>query len=183
MVGITGTMLADHMRDFGFSLITSSTIFAIWYASEKTLAIHSIYARRREVFYWTAVIATFALGTSLGDMTADTMDLGYLGSIVLFVVLFAIPFVASWLGKLNIIFVVWFSYIMTRPLGASVVDWLVASAHRGGLGLGTWPVSLVLIILIAVFVIYLTITRFDVPEDFDAKGSGSAMDVNNLQTA
>jgi len=177
MVSITGTILADTMQRVLGGPVNATVIFAAilaiifaaWYASEKTLSIHSIYTRRREAFYWAVVMATFALGTALGDMTADTLGLGYFGSIVLFAILFAIPFIAFRLGILNSIAAFWFAYVMTRPLGASVADWLDAGSFRGGLGLGTLPVSIVSTILIAGFVIYLTVTHVDVPPKAEAE--------------
>lgn len=173
MVSITGTILADTLqRTFGGSVNATivfaailAVIFAAWYASEKTLSIHSIYTKRREAFYWATVMVTFALGTALGDMTADTLGLGYDGSIVLFAILFIIPFVAARLGALGSIAAFWFAYVMTRPLGASVADWLDADAFRGGLGFGTLTVSIVSIILIAGLVIYLSVTHVDVPSE------------------
>src|SRR5438270_13796075 len=100
-----------------------AVIFVVWYISEKTLSIHSIYTRRRELFYWVAVMATFALGTAAGDMTAATLGLGYFASGVLFAVLIAIPALAYWLFGMNEILAFWLAYIMTRPLGASFADW------------------------------------------------------------
>ena len=170
MVSITGTILADTLqRQLGGPVNASiifaailAVIFAAWYASEKTLSIHSICTKRREAFYWAVVVVTFTLGTALGDMTADFLGLGYSGSIVLFAVLFAIPFVASRSGVLNSIAAFWFAYVMTRPLGASVADWMDSGSFRGGLGWGTLPVSIGLTILIMGFVIYLSVTRVDV---------------------
>jgi len=187
IIGITGTILADTVqRQLGGSVNASvifgvalAVIFAVWYASEKTLSIHSIYTKRREAFYWAVVMATFALGTALGDMTADSLGLGYSGSIILFAILFAIPFIACRFGGLNSIVAFWFAYVMTRPLGASVADWLDADAFRGGLGLGTLPVSLCAMVLIAGFVIYLTVTRVDVPTDADIERS-AGKDTNRL---
>jgi uncharacterized membrane-anchored protein len=181
MIGITGTILADTVqRQLGGSVNASvifgavlAVIFTVWYASERTLSIHSIYTKRREAFYWAVVIATFALGTALGDMTADSLGLGYSGSIILFAVLFAIPFIACRFGGLNSIVAFWFAYIMTRPLGASVADWLDADTFRGGLGFGTLPVSLYAMVLIAGFVIYLTVTRVDVPPSADRERPAS----------
>jgi uncharacterized membrane-anchored protein len=173
MVSITGTILADTLQrslggTFNASLIFAAilaAIFAVWYLSEKTLSIHSIYTKRREAFYWAVVIVAFTLGTALGDWTADSLGLGYLGSIVLFGILFAVPFVAHRFGLLNGIAAFWFAYIMTRPFGASVADWLDSGTFRGGLGFGTLPVSIVAIILIAGLVAYLSYTRIDVPKD------------------
>ena len=173
MVAIFGTMAADvihivlgipYLRSTVFFTIALAIIFSVWYASEKTLSIHSINTFRRELFYWAAVLATFALGTAAGDMTAATLGLGYFASGVLFAVLFAIPALAHRFLGLNAIVAFWFAYIMTRPLGASFADWF-AKSYLGGLGLGDAKVSLVLTILIIGLVGYMTITRKDVPEE------------------
>ena len=171
MVAIFGTMAADvthivlhvpYIASTVFFAITLAIIFSIWYASEKTLSIHSINTPRRELFYWATVLATFALGTAAGDMTAATLGLGYFASGVLFAILFAIPALAYKLFGLNEIVAFWFAYIMTRPLGASFADWF-AKPYLGGLGLGDEKVSLVLTILIIFFVAYVTVTRKDIP--------------------
>jgi uncharacterized membrane-anchored protein len=173
MVAIFGTMAADvthivlgvpYLASTVFFAIVLAIIFSIWYSSEKTLSIHSINTPRRELFYWAAVLATFALGTAAGDMTAATLGLGYFASGVLFAVLFAIPGLAYKLFGLNGIVAFWFAYIMTRPLGASFADW-VAKPYLGGLGMGDGIVTLVLTILIIGFVAYLTVTRKDVPDE------------------
>lgn len=169
MVAVFGTMAADvayvvlHISHLVATVGLSCTlalIFAIWYASEKTLSVHSIFRGRRELFYWATVMATFALGTAAGDLTASTLGLGYFPSIVLFAVLFTLPGLAYWLFGLNAIAAFWLAYIVTRPLGASVADWLGKPA-LGGLGLGDNRVSLVLTILIVVFIGYLNVTRKD----------------------
>jgi uncharacterized membrane-anchored protein len=174
MVSIFGTMAADVMHvGLGIPYLVSTTFFAValtiifvtWYSIEKTLSIHSIYTRRREAFYWTAVLGTFALGTAAGDMTAYTMHLGYFSSGILFAVLLAIPTLSYWLFGLNRIFAFWFAYIMTRPVGASFSDWISVSHSRGGLGLGEGPVSLGLTIIILLFVGYLATSRKDVKDE------------------
>lgn len=167
MVAIFGTMAADVMyvvlnipyliSTIAFAAVLA-VIFFVWYRSEKTLSIHSINTRRRELFYWATVIATFALGTAAGDFTAATLHLGYLASGVLFGVLFVVPAVAYRLGRLNEVAAFWFAYIMTRPFGASFADWF-GKPFLDGLGLGDEKVSLVLTILIIGMVGYLTITR------------------------
>lgn len=165
MVAVFGTMAADvaHVV-LGIPYAVSSAVFAaalavvfiVWYASEGTLSIHTVYRGRREVFYWATVMATFALGTAAGDMTASTFQMGYFPSIVLFAVLFAIPAIGyRWFG-LNPIVAFWFAYVITRPLGASCADW-VGKPYLGGLGLGDGPVSIVLTVLIVVSVGYATI--------------------------
>ncbi|WP_042367266.1 COG4705 family protein [Streptacidiphilus neutrinimicus] len=171
MVSVFGTMAADVMHvQLGIPYVVSTSFFAVvlaavlglWYATEKTLSIHSITTRRRELFYWATVLTTFALGTATGDMTASTLKLGYFSSGVLFAVLIAIPTIGHWKLGLNAIFAFWFAYIVTRPLGASFADWMGVSHARGGLDWGTGPVSLVLAALIAVFVGYLGVSRKDV---------------------
>ena len=167
MVAIFGTMVADvthlvlgipYLVSTAFFATALAIIFVIWYVTEKTLSIHTIYRGRREMFYWATVIATFALGTAAGDMTASTLRLGYFASLILFAVLFALPALAYWLFGLNEIFAFWFAYIVTRPLGASFADWL-GKPYLGGLGLGDGKVSLVLTVLIIGFVGYLTVTH------------------------
>lgn len=173
MVAIFGTMAADvvhivlgipYLISTAFFAIALAVIFVAWYATEKTLSIHSIYTRRRELFYWATVMATFALGTAAGDMTAATLGLGYFASGVLFAILIAIPAIGYLLFGLNEIVAFWFAYVVTRPLGASFADWFGKST-LGGLGLGDTKVSLVLTILIIGFVAYLTVTRKDVSDD------------------
>jgi uncharacterized membrane-anchored protein len=167
MVGVFGTMAADVLHvGFGVPYLVSTAFFAValaasfglWYRSEKTLSIHSIHTRRRELFYWAAVMTTFALGTAAGDMTAVTLHLGYLASGVMFAVVIAIPALAHWRFGMNAILAFWFAYIATRPLGASFADWMGVSHVRGGLDWGAGPVSLALTALIIGFVIYLSVT-------------------------
>lgn len=172
MVAVFGTMAADvlhvvlgipYLASTVFFASALAIVFAIWYATEKTLSIHTIFTRRRELFYWATVMATFALGTAAGDMTASTLGLGYFPSAVLFAVLFAIPGLAFRLVGLNAIFAFWFAYVVTRPLGASVADWLGKSI-LGGLGLGDEKVAGVLTFLIVGLVGYLSVSRVDVQD-------------------
>jgi uncharacterized membrane-anchored protein len=174
MVGVFGTMAADVLHvGFGVPYIASTLFYAIvlflvfrtWYRSEGTLSIHSIRTPRREMFYWAAVLATFALGTAAGDLTAVTVGIGYFGSILLFAAVIALPAFGYFRLGWNPIFSFWFAYVVTRPLGASVADWLAVSHARGGLALGTGPVSLVLAATIAGFVAYLSATGKDTPEE------------------
>lgn len=168
MVAIFGTMAADVLHiQLGVPYILSTIffacalaiVFAVWHKSEKTLSIHSINTKRREVFYWAAVLATFALGTAAGDMTATTLGLGYFASGLLFAGLIAIPALGRWLFGLNEILTFWWAYILTRPLGASFADWMGKPHSVRGLGLGDGPVSLALAILIIVSVGYMTFDR------------------------
>jgi uncharacterized membrane-anchored protein len=173
MVAVFGTMAADvahvvlHVPYVVSTVCFAAAlavIFATWYASEKTLSIHTIYGGRRELFYWATVIATFALGTAAGDMTASTLGLGYFPSFVLFAILFALPALAYWRFGLNEIFAFWFAYVVTRPLGASFADW-TGKPFLGGLGLGDGKVAVVLTILIIGFVWYLSVSRVDVKDE------------------
>lgn len=171
MVSIFGTMVADVVHIvFGVPYYLSTTVFAfavvatltLWYRVEHTLSIHSIFTPRRELFYWSTVLATFALGTAAGDMTAATLHLGYLVSGIVFTILFVIPGVGYWLLGFNDIFAFWFAYIMTRPLGASFADWFDKPRSMTGLGYGTPIVSTILTLFILVFVAYVAISRVDV---------------------
>jgi uncharacterized membrane-anchored protein len=171
MVAVFGTTAADalhvvlhipYLYSTIFYAVALALIFVMWSRSEKTLSIHSIYTRRREQFYWATVLATFALGTAAGDLTATPLHLGYLDSGLMFAAVIVIPALGYRLLGLNEIAAFWFAYILTRPVGASFADWLAVSRSRGGLGLGTGLVSLGLTALIALFVGYLAITRRDV---------------------
>ena len=174
MVAIFGTMAADvvhiglgvpYLASTAFFTASLAAIFIVWYKSEKTLSIHSISTHRREFFYWAAVMATFALGTATGDMTATTLGLGYFSSGVLFAALFAVPALGYWLFDLNEVGAFWFAYIVTRPLGASFADWTGRAPSLGGIGVGTGLVSLILALLIIGFVGYLTVTRKDTQKE------------------
>ena len=171
MVSIFGTMAADVVHivigipylisTIAFSLALAA-IFIVWSAAEGTLSIHSIFTRRREIFYWMTVFVTFALGTASGDMTAATLHLGYFVSGLLFLGLFILPAIGYWKFGFNDVFAFWFAYIMTRPLGASFADWVGKPIRMGGLGDGSLRVSIVLTVLIVILVAYLTVTRLDV---------------------
>jgi uncharacterized membrane-anchored protein len=174
MVSVFGTMAADgihvglsvpYVASTAFFVVTLAVIFVLWYRREGTLSIHSIYTRRRETFYWSTVMTTFALGTAAGDMTARSLNLGYLPSGIMFAALFAVPALAYWLVGLNGIVAFWFAYIITRPLGASFADWMGVPAGRSGLGWGTGPVSLVLAVVIVALVGYLTVTHRGLARD------------------
>jgi uncharacterized membrane-anchored protein len=150
--------------------IALTVIFVLWYLSERTLSVHSIFTRRRELFYWAAVLATFALGTAAGDMTAVTFKFGFFASGILFAAVFAVPGVAYRLLGLNEIAAFWFAYIITRPLGASFADWLAVPANLGGLDFGKGTVSVASWILIILFVAYLAVSHRDVARPQTAAG-------------
>lgn len=157
MVAIVGTMAADVMHaiigvpfvysTLGFSIVLGA-VFLLWYRSEGSLSIHHITTRRRELFYWLTICATFALGTAAGDMTAATLKLGFFLSGLLFLALFLAPAVGWRFFGLNDVVAFWFSYIMTRPLGASFADWVGKPVQISGLGYGDGIVGLVLTLLI-----------------------------------
>ena len=170
-VSVTGTMAADGLHIIvhlpytvttGLCAAVLAAIFVSWYATEGTLSIHSITSFRREAFYWTAVMATFALGTALGDLTAYTMKIGFFSSGLIFLVLIAIPAASyRWLG-MNSVLAFWFAYTITRPLGASLADWLAVPGRVGGLAWGRGVVSLVLTVPIMIAVGYMAVTHVDV---------------------
>jgi uncharacterized membrane-anchored protein len=152
MVGVFGTMAADvlhvglgvpYFASTTFFAVALAAVFAVWFATERTLSIHSIDSWRREAFYWAAVVTTFALGTAAGDVTAVTLHLGYFASGVMFAVLITVPAVAyGWLG-VNAVVAFWIAYVLTRPLGASFADWIGVSHVRGGLDVGAGRVSMI----------------------------------------
>jgi uncharacterized membrane-anchored protein len=171
MVAIFGTMAADvvhivlgvpYLISTIFFAIALAVIFFLWYRIEKTLSIHSINNLRRELFYWTTVVITFALGTAAGDMSAITLGLGYLSSGILFALLFALPGVGYRKFGLNEIAAFWFGYILTRPLGASFADYFGRTRDLGGIGFGTARTSVVLAVLIICLVTYLSVTKRDI---------------------
>ncbi|AIA07927.1 hypothetical protein ACFU90_19415 [Streptomyces noursei] len=174
MVSVFGTMAADVVHVIaGVPYLVSTLAFAValavilfaWHATEGTLAIHSIRTRRREVFYWATVLATFALGTAVGDLTAGTLDLGYLPSGLVFGALILVPALSGRFLGLNAVAAFWGAYVLTRPLGASFADWMGVSTARGGLGWGTGPVTLALTVPIVLLVGYLAVSRKDTPRE------------------
>lgn len=171
MVAVFGTMLADVLRvATGLPLWATSTVYAVlvaavllrWWRSEGTLDVHSITTARRERFYWAAVLATFALGTAVGDLTGLAMHLGFLPSGLLLTAAIAVPLIARRAGA-NPVATFWAAYVLTRPLGASFADWLGKDHDLGGgLGHGDGPVTLVALALVVVLVVRLALRRDDV---------------------
>jgi uncharacterized membrane-anchored protein len=183
MISVVGTMLSDGSRiALGITYLESTitfvialiVVFTLWYRREGTLSIHSVYTRRREIFYWCAVVATFALGTSTGDWTAVSLNLGFLGAGLMFIGIILVPLVAHRLFGLNAVLAFWMAYITTRPLGASFADWMAVRRSDGGLGLGTGPVTLVLGVVILAFIGWLTWSGRDLTESLDVDLSESA---------
>jgi len=176
LISVFGTMVADGMH---LEPVVSTTVFAIllaiiligWYVSEKTLSPHSINTRRREAFYWATVMATFALGTAVGDMTADAFGLGFLWSGIMFIGIIAIPALAYKLFNMNEVFTFWFAYITTRPLGASFADWMDSPIRRGGLGWSQPVIVLIAIFVIIALVAYMGFTHMDVKKPKEPRHS------------
>lgn len=142
LIRVVGTLISDNLTDnLGVPLTTSTTVFAIvfaaWHRTERTMSIHHIDSTRREAFYWPAVLFTFALGTAAGDLVAEQMDLGYWVSAVLFALALAAVAVARFALGLDAVWSFWIAYVLTRPLGASMGDYLAQPTGDGGLGLGT----------------------------------------------
>lgn len=173
-VGVFGTMEADVVHvALGVPYAVSSAVcavvlfavFAAWRGTEKTLSMHSIDTPRREAFYWAAVMATFAMGTAVGDFTAFTLHLGYGTSVLLFAALIAVPAVGRYWLRWDPILASWTAYVLARPLGASVADGLAKPDRSGGAGLGDGPVALVLTLLIAAVVGYFAASGSDVQRE------------------
>ena len=172
LISVVGTLISDNLVDnLGVALRTTTIIFAValaatfiaWYLSERTLSVHTIFTTRRELFYWLAILFTFALGTAAGDYVSESLDLGYWRSVVLFGALIAVVAIAHLRFGLNAILAFWVAYILTRPLGASLGDYLSQARDDGGLALGTVGTSALFLVTILALVIYLSVTRADAP--------------------
>jgi uncharacterized membrane-anchored protein len=170
LISVVGTLFSDNLVDnLGVELQTTTIafgailagVFAAWYWSERTLSVHTIVTTRREAFYWLAILFTFALGTSAGDLVAEKLELGYLPSVGIFAGAIAIVAVAHLRFRLNAILAFWIAYILTRPLGASIGDYLSQPVEETGLGLGTILTSVIFLTTILALVVYLTISRRD----------------------
>ncbi len=170
LVSVAGTLLTDNLVDhLGITLPALSLMFSFglaatftaWYAVEKTLSIHSITSTRREMFYWLAILLTFALGTAVGDLAAEALKLGYFNAMLVFGGLIAAVATAHFVLKINPVLTFWAAYILTRPLGASIGDLLSQPTSNGGLGLGTTITSVLMLAVIVALVAWLSITRKD----------------------
>src|SRR5207302_1037568 len=166
LISVVGTQITDNLTDnAGVSLVTTTIAFAIalacafgaWFASERTLSIHTIFTTRRESFYWLTVLFTFALGTAAGDLVAERINLGYALSVVMFAAAIAAVAVAHFRFKLDAVLAFWLAYILTRPLGASIGDYMSQPRANGGLGLGTVVTSAAFMAAIVGVVIFLTV--------------------------
>lgn len=170
MVSIFGTLVTDNLVDnFGVPLKVTTVIFlvaliatfVIWYAREKTLSILTVNTHRRELFYWTAILLTFALGTAAGDLVAEGLKLGYAVSALVFGSLIAVVGLLYYFFKSGATLSFWIAYILTRPFGASSGDLLSQEPAKGGLGLGTVGTSGLFLVVILALVIYLTVSNKD----------------------
>lgn len=169
LLSVFGTLITDNLSKHGVSLVTSTIVFsvilggvfAVWYATERTLTVHTIVTTRREAFYWSAILFTFALGTASGDLVAEQYHLGYALSTLLFAGLIAAVTYAWYKFELNGVLAFWIAYIFTRPLGASIGDLLSQDRDVGGLGFGTTVTSAIFVATITALVIYLMVTKKD----------------------
>ncbi|HVB90765.1 MAG TPA: hypothetical protein VND70_01570 [Acidimicrobiales bacterium] len=174
MVAVFGTMAADALHiqlkvpytaSTIFFAVVLAVVFIVWHRFERTLSIHSVFTLRRELFYWAAVLATFALGTAAGDLTANTMGLGYFASALVFMAMILLPAVGYRGFKMNAILAFWTAYVLTRPIGASFADWFGKAKVKSGLGWGDGWVALVLTALIIGFVVYITVSHEEDPRE------------------
>jgi uncharacterized membrane-anchored protein len=166
LLSVVGTLITDNLVDnLGIPLEITTVVFsaalaatfAVWYWSERTLSIQTIYTTRRELFYWLAILFTFALGTAGGDLLAEGLAVGYAWSALLFATAIGIIAVAHFRFGLNAVFAFWAAYVLTRPLGASLGDLLSQSTGKGGLGFGSFGTSLLFLAAIAVLIAYLSL--------------------------
>jgi uncharacterized membrane-anchored protein len=171
LISVVGTLISDNLVDgYGVPLQTTTIIFgialaitfAVWYASERTLSIHTIFTTRREAFYWLAVLFTFALGTSAGDYLSEQLAFGYLTAVGIFGGAIAVVAVLHFVFRVNAILSFWVAYILTRPFGASIGDYMSQPKADGGLGLGTTVTSFIFLGVILAMVVYLATTKVDV---------------------
>jgi uncharacterized membrane-anchored protein len=174
LISVTGTLITDNMSDnlhislitstIGFSIALAATFFA-WYRAEGTLSIHTVDNFRRETYYWLTILFTFALGTAAGDLFSEKIALGYFTTLVIFAAAVLIVAAVWRLRLINAIAAFWATYVITRPLGASVGDFLSQPKNASGEGLGTTVTSLIFLALILLFVVYLAVTKRDAPKE------------------
>jgi uncharacterized membrane-anchored protein len=183
LISVFGTLITDNLTDgHGVPTTTTTPIFAVllaisflaWYLVERTLSIHTIRTVRREAFYWLAILFTFALGTAGGDMLSEQLGLGYLTAVVIFAGAIALVVVAHLGLRMGPILSFWLAYILTRPLGASIGDYMSQPRKDGALGLGTTATSVIFLGAILALVAYLTVTRRDVTDDVEYDGESVA---------
>ena len=168
LISVVGTLATDNLTDnLGVPLALTTAVFSLalavtfwlWYRQEGTLSIHSIFTSRREAWYWLAILFTFSLGTAAGDLLAEQLSLGYWISALLFGACIAAITVAHFRFQMDAVLAFWLAYILTRPLGASIGDYLSQPRANGGLGLGTTGTSAIFVVVIFGLVLYLTKTK------------------------
>jgi uncharacterized membrane-anchored protein len=170
LVSVVGTLISDNLVDhLGFSLQTTSiafacalaVVFVAWWLGERSLSVHAIRTTKRELFYWCAILFTFALGTSAGDLLAEASGLGYGPAVLVFAAMIAVTAAAYSVFKIDGVLAFWIAYVLTRPLGASLGDLLSQARKDGGLGLGTTGTTALFLGAIVALVVYLSVTRTD----------------------
>ena len=180
LISVVGTLITDNLTDnFGVPLKVTAGVFAaalaltfgVWYASEKTLSIHTIVTTRREWFYWAAILFTFALGTAAGDLVAESLKLGYFYSALAFGAGIAIVTFCYYVFKVNAVLAFWVAYILTRPFGASFGDLLSQPTSNGGLGLGTVGTSALFLAVILGLIVYMTRAQHRISGDKRTQGA------------
>jgi uncharacterized membrane-anchored protein len=171
LISVVGTLVSDNLvENYGVALETTTIafgailicVFASWYAVERTLSVHTIFTTRRETFYWLAILFTFALGTSAGDFLSEQLELGYLAALGIFAGAIVVVAVLHFGLRMNAILSFWLAYILTRPLGASIGDYLASPTGEGGLGLGTNLTSIIFLSAILALVVFLAVSKRDV---------------------
>jgi uncharacterized membrane-anchored protein len=167
-VGVFGTMAADvvhvvvglpYAASAALYAAALASVFVLWRRSEGTLSVHDVTTTRRELFYWAAVVGTFALGTAVGDLTAVTFGLGYFASILVFAGVIVVPILGWRMAWWDGVFAFWFAYVLTRPFGASITDWLGKPVQEGGVGVGAGWVSLALAGVMVMLVLVMHLAR------------------------
>jgi len=174
LISVVGTLITDDLTDnyeipleittVVFTILLAAT-FAVWYKKEKTLSIHAVDTTKREAYYWIAILFTFSLGTAAGDLLSETLEFGYLVSIAIFGMMIAAVAISHFGFKLYTVAAFWIVYILTRPLGASVGDYLSQDLESGGMGLGSEITSVIFLAIIFATVVYLSVTKKDVIEN------------------
>jgi uncharacterized membrane-anchored protein len=170
LVSVVGTLVSDNLVENGVTLEVTTIafsvcligVFAAWYASERTLSVHTIFTTKREGFYWATILFTFALGTSAGDLISEKLELGYLPTVGIFAGAIALIAFCHFALRMNAILSFWLAYIMTRPLGASIGDYLASPTEETGLGLGTTWTSIIFLSTILALVVFLAVSKRDV---------------------
>jgi uncharacterized membrane-anchored protein len=185
LISVVGTLVSDNLvENYGVTLETTTiafsialaAVFASWYAVERTLSVHTIFTTRREAFYWLAILFTFALGTSAGDFLSEQLELGYLAALGIFAGAIVVVAVLHFGLRLNAILSFWLAYILTRPLGASIGDYLASPKSEGGLGLGTNLTSIIFLSTILALVVYLAVSKRDVIRSGPLPGAAASAD-------